>query len=675
MSHPRKTEYDALNRPLTQTMPDNTVIEHTYNEAGLLETVKKDSQTYVSNINYNEKGQRTAIYYGNGSKTKYEYDPNTFRLKRLLTTRNAGADILQDLNYTYDPVGNIVEVVDNAQETTYYDNAPVHPKKQYTYDALYRLKSGNGRELAGLAKASAGGYFADSASAQNTQAVHQFMQQYTYDQLGNIQEIKHTVGSDPSKNWTRGYVYDESTNKLLKHDSAQTLDDYTYDAHGNITSMPHLTLMEWDHEDMLIKSTKGTESTYYRYDATGERVRKITVKQNGDKNERLYFGNYEIYREIENGNDETNPKKERQTVHISDDTTRIAMVEKLTTENGSAVSNPVEVVRYQLNDHLGSASVELNENADIISYEEYHPFGTTSYQKHNTDISQKRYKYVGKERDEETGLYNYGFRLYAPWLGRFISVDPMAGERSWVNPYNYCQNNPINRIDPTGALDDDPPKGVDPALNNVDGSEIENNSGSKLLSNPHADEPSITSSVKKTKDNNSLGVKIRGFDQNIIAEEIDKLSDLTITWDSETQRLLASGEAVTDKDILLFEAINNSKIEVNLLNSDQDIVTVDGNMALNDIGGFGGNREISDSSGKKTVKTMQFFNLKQAKQEQNEGGNKIGTNAIHEILESYIAAKMHPNVKAPVNANNTPANANAYLESHKRASDIDPDFI
>jgi YD repeat-containing protein len=120
--------YDALNRPLTQTMPDNTVIEHTYNEAGLLETVKKDAQTYVSNINYNEKGQRTAFYYGNGSKTKYEYDPNTFRLTRLLTTRNAGADFLQDLNYTYDPVGNIVEVVDNAQQIHFISNSVIEPK-------------------------------------------------------------------------------------------------------------------------------------------------------------------------------------------------------------------------------------------------------------------------------------------------------------------------------------------------------------------------------------------------------------------------------------------------------------------------------------------------------------------------------------------------------------------
>jgi YD repeat-containing protein len=63
--------YDALNRLLTQTLPDTSVQTNTYNQAGLLETVEKDTVLYVTNINYNEKGQPTDIYFGNGSKIRY----------------------------------------------------------------------------------------------------------------------------------------------------------------------------------------------------------------------------------------------------------------------------------------------------------------------------------------------------------------------------------------------------------------------------------------------------------------------------------------------------------------------------------------------------------------------------------------------------------------------------
>ncbi len=111
--------------------------------------------------------------------------------------------------------------------------------------------------------------------------------------------------------------------------------------------------------------------------------------------------------------------------------------------------NGTPVYFYQYDNHLGSSCLELNENGAIISYEEYHPFGTTSYQMHgnNVEVSLKRYKYCGKERDEETGLYYYGARYYAAWLCRFVNVDPLQHKFDWVTPYNYAENRPISGID------------------------------------------------------------------------------------------------------------------------------------------------------------------------------------------------------------------------------------
>ncbi len=142
---------------------------------------------------------------------------------------------------------------------------------------------------------------------------------------------------------------------------------------------------------------------------------------------------------------------ERSTVNISDDKAKLATVDTSTPLSG-AEGRSLTTVRYQLDNHLGSASLELNETADIISYEEYHPFGTTSYRsgRTETETSQKRYKYVGKERDEESGLYYYGFRYYAAWLCRFVSVDPLQFDYPYYTPFQYAGNKPITYIDLDG---------------------------------------------------------------------------------------------------------------------------------------------------------------------------------------------------------------------------------
>ena len=152
--------YDALSRTITLTTPDKSVARPRYNEANLLESLSvnlrgADERTpFVTYVNYNAKGQRQIIDYGNGACTRYTYDPLTFRLTRLLTIREGDHDRLQDLKYTFDPVGNITSIRDDAQETNYFRNHVVSPSNEYVYDATYRLISADGREHAGEPRAS-----------------------------------------------------------------------------------------------------------------------------------------------------------------------------------------------------------------------------------------------------------------------------------------------------------------------------------------------------------------------------------------------------------------------------------------------------------------------------------------------------------------------------------------
>ncbi|MBL7799077.1 MAG: RHS repeat-associated core domain-containing protein, partial [Chitinophagales bacterium] len=58
--------------------------------------------------------------------------------------------------------------------------------------------------------------------------------------------------------------------------------------------------------------------------------------------------------------------------------------------------------------------------------------------------------YIGKERDEESGLYQMGARYYAPWTCKFLSVDPLAVKLAHQSSYCYADCNPIMLKDPSG---------------------------------------------------------------------------------------------------------------------------------------------------------------------------------------------------------------------------------
>ncbi|GCE06808.1 SpvB/TcaC N-terminal domain-containing protein [Dictyobacter aurantiacus] len=505
------TTYDALNRPASLTSPDNSIIHPAYNEANLLERLdgnlrgSVDVTTFVRNIDYNAKGQRTLIEYSNGAHTHYDYDPETFRLIHLLTLRGAafpddrpkshGATCgVQNLQYIYDPVGNITHIHDDAQQTIYFHNRRVEPSADYTYDAVYRLIDATGREH--LGQAADGSHVAPvpTSSGDNPRvglvqpgdgnAMGRYLQQYVYDEVGDILKMLHRGTHPANHGWTRTYAYheaslvepDKTSNRLSRtHVGDEQIERYTYDAHGNITAMPHLPLMQWDYRDRLQASARqlvnnggNPETTYYVYNFDGQRVRKVTERalttQQGTAEqeptrlkERIYLGSFEMYREYSgDGNAIT---LERETLHVMDDKQRIALVE---TRTRGEDDSPAQLTRYQLGNHLGSAVLELDGQAQIISYEEYYPYGSTAYQAVRSQTeTPKRYRYTGKERDEETGLNYHGARYYACWLGRWASCDPI-GIAAGLNIYVYVNNRPINANDPQGTEGID--IGDDPAL-------------------------------------------------------------------------------------------------------------------------------------------------------------------------------------------------------------------
>jgi RHS repeat-associated protein len=496
--------FDALNRAIQVVTPHSTamklnVIQPSFNEASQVDaldvwlqqttapTALLDPATAglhaVTAIDYNALGQRIDITFGNLTVTTYSYDSQTFRLTNLTTNRPntfaANQQTVQNLAYNYDPVGNVTRIRDTAdtQNVIYFNNQRVDPTADYTYDPLYRLIRATGREHLGQN----GGVLQPPQQVTNDDtfrtglpqpgdgtAMGTYAETYGYDPAGNLLNMAHQVSSG---GWTRFYTYSEpsqitaaetgnrlSTTSLPGDPSGGPYTArYKYDAHGNMIYMPHLPALTWDERDRLRSTTRqvvnsGTPvATFYVYDAEGQRVQKITNGQAAAgvtavaQNQRIYVGPIEIYRQF--SADGVTVTLQRETLHIMDGVRRLTVVETRTI--GTDPGLPL-LIRYQFGNHLESALLELDDQCNIITYEEYFPYGSTSYQavRSQTDTP-KRYRYTSKERDTENDLYYHGARYYAPWLGRWTSCDP-AGTTDGFNRYSAMRNSPSAHFDPNG---------------------------------------------------------------------------------------------------------------------------------------------------------------------------------------------------------------------------------
>jgi len=450
--------------------------EPMYPLVGTEERLLATRTTAVSNIRYDAKGQRQQITHGNGTVTHYRYDEKNYRLTHLLTTRTSDINSAhqQDLHYYYDPVGNITEIYDHAYEPVFFNNQQVKPQNRYRYDAIYRLIEASGRESYVTTGAPKGAGKVPDARERSfpisDQTLRNYTQKYTYDAVGNINKMQHIAPEAPSGSserggsWTRYYRYSETSNRLLSSwtggnepapSDPNSQVNYLYDIHGSMLNLgqeleqyrPH-----WDYRDMIHHINSGGEQVYYNYDAEKQRTRKYIEKNIGEIEERLYLGGMEIYRRWQlNSDGSRRVVEEIETHHLFEGESRVLMVDDVIISTNNDLGNQT-LYRYQYSNHLDSVGLELNEAGNVISYEEYHPYGTTAYSARGVEVTRlkKRYRYTGMERDEETGLSYHTARYYLPWLGRWTSSDPIFIVDG-LNLFLYTQGSPLQYQDRLGT--------------------------------------------------------------------------------------------------------------------------------------------------------------------------------------------------------------------------------
>ncbi|QEZ93481.1 RHS repeat-associated core domain-containing protein [Proteus sp. CD3] len=458
--------YDATGQLLKQIDAAGHEREWKYDRAGFLNqsSVQLQSdkkQLVIKAIDYSAAGQKLRVEHGNGLVTTYEYEAETQRLLHVKTQRPQGhilgAKIMQDLRYEYDPVGNIICLKNDAEATRYWRNQKVVPENRYVYDSLYQLVSATGRESANQKTPASMQSQSVTTLVKDAQSYTNYTRLYAYDRGGNLTQIRHN-SAIAQQSFTQDITVSNKTNRALLETQQVAIEqiDQQFDALGNQKYLSTGDALQWDLRGTLAQVNKSGNSEHYVYASASQRLIKQQVQRLSGRQiitETHYLPNLEIWQSTEGGH----LTEHREVVDITGN------VRALCWKVGFPKGIKNNQLRYSYDDGVGNSGLETDGQGQLVSYEEYYPYGGTAIwsSENAVEANYKTIRYSGKEKDA-TGMYYYGYRYYQPWIGRWLSADP-AGTVDGLNLYRMVRNNPVTLRDPDGRM----PKFVTRFLNHI----------------------------------------------------------------------------------------------------------------------------------------------------------------------------------------------------------------
>ena len=295
---------------------------------------------------------------------------------------------------------------------------------KFTYDGLSRLMNATYGETAGINTNT--NRFSENVTAYDKNGNIKTLQRYgqtAASSYGLIDNLTFTLGGNQLNRVDDAAAASAYGGGFEFKDGVKQANEYTYDSNGNLTKDLNKGISNISYNCLNLPSavTFSDGSTIvYTYAGDGAKL-KTVHKIGGTTTTTDYCGNV-IY---ENG------------------------VQKLLLTEEGYVTLSDGKYHYYLKDHQGNNRVVINQSGTVEEANHYYPFGGVFASTGNT----QPYKYNGKELDAKKGLnwYDYGVRMYDAALGRFATVDPSAENYFNTSLYAYCGNNPISRIDPTGA--------------------------------------------------------------------------------------------------------------------------------------------------------------------------------------------------------------------------------
>jgi RHS repeat-associated protein len=381
-----------------------------HDSSGRLGSIADQFRTYLNNITYKVSGQVEGWSYGNGVAESFGYNN---RLQMSTQTASVSGNSRMNLTYDYQAAAGqngTGTTAGNAGQLMAINNnstiGGVAESAAYTYDLQGRLVTSN--------------QTTNGSTAQR---------RFVYDRWGNRTQMWDAVsGGLQIQSVTLDQPLGVQTNRIQSVTTSSGTKNYYYDAAGNLIN-DGVHSYEYDAENRL-KSVDNTATAAYAYDYANRRIKKVV------------------------GGVSTNYVWEGNQVIAEHNGATGAVLANYVYGGGRMISRLGSgVVRYYLSDRL-SVRMMLDNSGNMVGRQGHLPFG----EEIGTSGEFDKKRFTTYERDSESGLDYAVNRAYSPSIGRFLQIDPVAGDCSTekLNRYAYAKNDPINRTDLSG-LNDCPP--------------------------------------------------------------------------------------------------------------------------------------------------------------------------------------------------------------------------
>lgn len=383
-----------------------------------MHTLGTDQTSFAYSYDLQDRVTRLARFHGNDSVvTTNQYDIRS-QLTAIRSPRFTQTLYYTNGNGTPCYNGNI-----SSMKWTGSDN--VARGYKFTYDGLDRMKDavyGEGNLL--------------------TANLNRFTEKVTgYDKNGNIKALqRYGQTSATAYGLVDNLTYVLDGNRLTRVDDAVTgaaynggfefknvagtAQEYYYDLNGNLTkdSNKGITEIKYNVLNLPSKITFGSASNQISYVYSADGTKLSTVHTIGGISTTTYYCGNAIYE---------------------------GSAAKLLLTGNGYITLSDKKYHYYLKDHQGNNRAVVSQTGALEEMNHYYPFGGVFASTGNV----QPYKYNDKELNAKLGLnwYDYGARHYDAALGRWHVADPLAEKYYGTSLYTYCENNPVNAIDPDGC--------------------------------------------------------------------------------------------------------------------------------------------------------------------------------------------------------------------------------